>query len=67
MNIYKITSKYHVTGVLKPESVSQLQRLGVVKVIFNCPDSKAPLKSKANKCALPSPKRGWRLIIIPSL
>jgi len=43
MNIYKITSKYHVTGALKPESVSQLQRLGVVKAICNCPGSKAPL------------------------
>jgi len=43
MHIYKIILKYHVTGVLKPESVGQLQRLGIVKVICNCPDSEAPV------------------------
>ena len=52
MNIYKITSKYHVTGVLKPESVSQLQRLGVVKVICNCPDSKAPFEEQSEQMRL---------------
>ena len=52
MNIYKITSKYYVTGVLKPESVSQLQRLGVVKVICNCPDSKAPFEEKSEQMRL---------------
>ena len=37
MNIYKIAPKYHVTGVLKSESVAQLERLG----IFNSPDNEA--------------------------
>ena len=42
MNFYKMTTKYYVTGVLKPESVAQLQRLGIVKVICNQPDSDSP-------------------------
>jgi uncharacterized protein (TIGR01244 family) len=42
MNIYKITPKYHVTGVLKLESVKRLPQLGFAKVICNRPDSKAP-------------------------
>ena len=49
MNIYKITPKYHVTGVLKPESVGQLQRLGIVKVICNCPDSEAPFEEQSEQ------------------
>ncbi len=52
MHIYKITLKYHVTGVLKPESVGQLQRLGIVKVICNCPDSKAPFEEKSEQMRL---------------
>jgi uncharacterized protein (TIGR01244 family) len=47
MNIYKITPKYHVTGVLKPESVGQLQLLGIVKVICNRPDSEAPFEEQS--------------------
>ena len=65
MNIYKITPKYHVTGVLWSESVIQLKRLGVVKVMCNRLDSEAPFDSKANTCELPSPKREWHLIIFP--
>ena len=42
MNIYKITPKYHVTGVLKLESVKRLPQLGFTKVICNRPDSEAP-------------------------
>lgn len=49
MNFYKITPKYHVTGVLKPESVGQLQRLGIVKVICNRPDSEAPLEEQSER------------------
>ena len=49
MNIYKITPKYHVTGVLKPESVGQLQRLGIVKVICNRPDSEAPFEEQSEQ------------------
>ena len=49
MNIYKITTKYHVTGVLKPESVGQLQRLGIVKLICNRPDSEAPLEEQSEQ------------------
>ena len=47
MNFYKITPKYHVNGVLKPESVGQLQRLGIVKVICNRPDSEAPFEEQS--------------------
>ena len=49
MNIYKITPKYHVTGVLKPESVGLLQRLGIVKVICNRPDSEAPFEEQSEQ------------------
>ena len=49
MNIYKITPKSHVTGVLKPESVGQLQRLGIVKVICNRPDSEAPFEEQSEQ------------------
>ena len=49
MNFYKITSKYHVTGVLKPESVGQLQRLGIVKVICNRPDSEASFEEQSER------------------
>ena len=49
MNIYKITPKYHVTGVLKPESVGQLQRLGIVKVICNRPDSEASFEEQSEQ------------------
>ena len=42
MNIYKITPKYHVTGVLKLESVKRLPQLGLAKVICDRPDSEAP-------------------------
>ena len=52
MNIYKITPKYHVTGVLKPESVGQLQRLGIVKVICNHPDSEAPFEEQSEHMRL---------------
>ena len=52
MNIYKITHKYHVTGVLKPESVGQLQRLGIVKVICNRPDSEAPFDEQSEQMHL---------------
>ena len=52
MNIYKITPKYHVTGVLKPESVGQLQSLGVVKVNCNCPDSEAPFEEQSEQMCL---------------
>ena len=52
MNIYKITPKYHVTGVLKPESVGQLQRLGIVKVICNRPDSEAPFEEQSEQMRL---------------
>ena len=47
MNIYKITPKYHVTGVLKPESFGLLQRLGIVKVICNRPDSETPFEEQS--------------------
>jgi uncharacterized protein (TIGR01244 family) len=49
MHIYKITLKYHVTGVLKPESVGQLQRLGIVKIICNRPDSEAPVQEQSEQ------------------
>ena len=49
MNIYKITPKYHVTGVLKPESVGQLQRPGIMKVICNRPDSEAPFEEQSEQ------------------
>ena len=49
MNIYKITPKYHDTGVLKPESVGQLQRLGIVKIICNRPDSEAPFEEQSEQ------------------
>ena len=49
MNIYKMTPKYHVIGVLKPESVAQLQRLGIVKVICNRPDSTSPFDEQSEQ------------------
>ena len=49
MNIYKITPKYHITGVLKPESVGLLQRLGIVKVICNRLDSEAPFEEQGEQ------------------
>lgn len=49
MNIYKITPKYDVTGVLKPESVDLLQRLGIVKVICNRPESEAPFEEQSEQ------------------
>ena len=49
MNIYKITPKYHITGVLKPESVGLLQRLGIVKVICIRPDSDAPFEEQSEQ------------------
>ena len=49
MTIYKITPKYHVTGVLKPESVGQLHRLGIVKFICNRPDSEAPFEEQSEQ------------------
>ena len=49
MNIYKITPEYHVTGVLKPESVGHLQRLGIEKVICNRPDGEAPLEEQSER------------------
>lgn len=49
MNIYKITPKYHVTGVLKPESVGLSQRLRIVKVICNRPDSEAPFEEQSEQ------------------
>ena len=52
MNIYKITPKYHVMGVLKPESVGQLKRLGIVKVICNRPDSEAPFEEQNEQMRL---------------
>ena len=61
MNIYKITSKYHVTGALKPESVSQLQRLGVVKAICNCPDSNAPFEEQSEQMRIAITEAGMAL------
>ena len=52
MNIYKITRQYHVTGILKPESVGQLKRLGIVKVICNHPDSEAPFEDQSEHMRL---------------
>ena len=52
MTIYKITPKYHVTGVLKPESVGQLHRLGIVKFICNRPDSEAPFEEQSEQMRL---------------
>ena len=49
MNIYKITPKYHITGVLKPESVGLLQRLGIEKVICNRLDSEAPFEEQGEQ------------------
>jgi len=49
MNIYKITPKYHITGILKPESVGLLQRLGIAKVICNRPDSEAPFEEQSEQ------------------
>ena len=49
MHIYKITLKYHVTGVLKPESVGQLQRMGIVKVICTRPDIEAPVQEQSEQ------------------
>ena len=49
MHIYKITPKYHVTGALKPESVGQLQRLGIVKIICNRPDSEAAVQEQSEQ------------------
>ena len=52
MTIYKITPIYHVTGVLKPESVGQLHRLGIVKFICNRPDSEAPFEEQSEQMRL---------------
>ena len=49
MNIYTITPKYHITGVLKPESMTQLKRLGIVKIICSRPGSEAPLEEQSER------------------
>ena len=61
MTIYKITPKYHVTGVLKPESVGQLYRLGIVKVICNRPDSEAPFEEQSEQMRLAVTEAGIAL------
>ena len=67
MNIYKVTPKYHVTGVLKSESVGLLQRLGIVKVICNRLDSEAPFEEQSEQMRIAVTEAGMALIIAPSL
>ena len=65
MNIYKITPKYHVTGVLKPESVGLSQRLGIVKVICNRPDSEAPFEEQREQMRIAVTEAGMAFDYTP--
>lgn len=65
MKFYQITPKYHVAGVLKPESVNQLQRYGIVKVICNRPDSEAPFDEQSEQLRIAVSEAGMSFDYIP--